>query len=344
MTTRSALVNHFARVGSGIANRLGEQFFTAHPTDGLELMQTEFRQSWLRELGQLTDLCERQMRMDLSWARVAASQLNPARRWSPAAYSPIAQLRMAIVNDDVTAVMDSLARLRNLTNSVAYDTQTRIESILTEDWEWDFVKTMRAYEPRDENGEKALVLPILGMDLAPYREAIAEAIYLIEAVAPAIHTEYAELVSRIKLFQGRVLRGETNTRVYGAVFLRLPPPAYRQVVYWIEHLVHEIAHLRLELLRVHDPLVTNDLVPRYEAPFRRDPRPMLGVLHATFVAARMMTVLRALAGAYPNTIYNARLSSIAAKFDVGMVSLRGAGEFTALGRRVVDSLPAVAYG
>jgi hypothetical protein len=344
MQIQTTVVNNFARVGTSVTNRLDERFFSAHSTDGLEVMQAEFRHSWLQELAQLTDLCERQMKMDLSWARDASSQLDPTRRWSPAVYTSIAQLRMGVEKADVTVLMDAFAKLRNLQNSDIFDAHNRIESILTECWEWDFVTTMRAYEPLGKKGEKTLVLPILGMDLSPHRDAISEAVRLIGEVDPRIKDEYDALVLRIKLFQGRVLRGETNTRVYGAVFFRLPPPRYHQVVYWVEHLVHEIAHLRLELLRVHDPLVNNDLIPRYQAPFRRDPRPMLGVYHATFVVARMMSVLRKLADGGHDAIYRNRFDCIQDKFEIGMNSLHEGGDFTRLGQRVVDSLREVAYG
>jgi hypothetical protein len=344
MAMQTTAVNNFARVGSEVSNRLDERFFSAHPTDGLELMQTEFRTSWLQELAQLTDLCEKQMKMNLDWARDVAAKLDPNRKWSPAVYSPIAQLRMGVEKVDVTTIMDAFAELRNLQESSIYDTRNRIESLLTEPWESGFVTTMRAYEPRGKNGETTLVLPILGMDLSPHRESISEAVRLIAEADPGIKSEYDELVTRIKLFQGRVLRGETNTRVYGAVFFRLPPPGYDQIVYWIEHLVHEIAHLRLELLRVHDPLVKNDLVPRFQAPFRRDPRPMLGVYHATFVTARMMSVLRKLFDAGHGPFYKERFDCIRDKFEIGLNSVVEGGDLSPLGQRIVDSFREVAYG
>ena len=343
MQIQSTSVNPFARIGANVSNRLDDRFFTAHPTDGLEGLLLEFRRSWLKELAQLTDLCERQMKIDLSSVR-RASWFDEERAWSPAVYSPIAQLRIGVETADVSAIMDAFAKIRNLQPSEAYDDRMRIESLLTEAWEWDFVPIMRKYEPKGKAGETTLVLPILGMDLEPHRDAIQEALRLIAAVDPTIKSEFDALVTRIKLFQGRVLRGETNTRVYGAVFFRLPPTDYHQVAYWIEHLVHEIAHLRLELLRVHDPLVHNDLSALHRAPFRRDPRPMLGVYHATFVVARMMGVLRKLSHRGDDPIYRERFESMTDKFEVGMASLYEGGDFSALGQRIVDSMREVAHG
>lgn len=340
---QTTAANSFARVGTTISNRLDAALFTAIPTDNLDLLGGEFRKSWLQELRQLVDYCQQKLSLDLRWVENFAAETCAEKTWSPAVFSAIANLRMGVERSDITQIMDALARLRNLDRNTIYDAQMRIESILTEEWEWDFVPTMRAYEPVGKAGETTLVLPILGLDLAPYKSAIAEALKLVEFADPKIKAEFDALVTRIKLFQGRVLRGETNTRVYGAVFLRLPPQDWDQSVYWIEHLVHEIAHLRLELLRVHDPLVENDLTPRFRAPFRRDPRPMLGVLHATFVVARMMRVLSILQKRRPKAIYADRLRSLASKFEIGMTSLSDDGKFTPLGKVVVDSLREVAY-
>ena len=71
---------------------------------------------------------------------------------------------------------------------------------------------------------------------------------------------------------------------------------------------------------------------------------MLGVFHATFVVARMMSVLRRLRDEGANPLYGQRFASIAEKFEIGRASMEEGGEFTRLGQRIVSSLPLVAYG
>jgi HEXXH motif-containing protein len=54
-----------------------------------------------------------------------------------------------------------------------------------------------------------------------------------------------------------------------------------------EALVHEAAHALLFGFGMGKPLVTNKTDELYTSPIRNDPRPMDGVIHATYVLARM---------------------------------------------------------
>jgi HEXXH motif-containing protein len=62
-------------------------------------------------------------------------------------------------------------------------------------------------------------------------------------------------------------------------------------------LAHEAAHSLLFGLAVGGQLTENDAAERYSSPLRRDPRPMEGVAHATYVTARMAYALEAMIGA-----------------------------------------------
>jgi HEXXH motif-containing protein len=54
-----------------------------------------------------------------------------------------------------------------------------------------------------------------------------------------------------------------------------------------EALSHECAHCLLHAFTWAEPLVENEPSERYPSPLRRDARPMEGVVHATYVLARM---------------------------------------------------------
>ena len=55
----------------------------------------------------------------------------------------------------------------------------------------------------------------------------------------------------------------------------------------VQALAHECAHSLLFGLSTDGPLVQNDEGERFASPLRSDPRPIDGILHATFVTARM---------------------------------------------------------
>jgi HEXXH motif-containing protein len=149
--------------------------------------------------------------------------------------------------------------------------------------------------------------------------------------------------TRIKIFDGRGLRGETCNIVFGSIWLRIPEPHEHPVAYWIEHLVHEISHLQLIALGIHDKLVLNSDVERFPAPIREDPRPMFGVLHATFVLARMVRIFRRLARVELHPTYGECLEKFSAQFDKGL-SVVGStqAKLTPAAYRIRDSLPVCA--
>src|SRR5260221_14334319 len=89
----------------------------------------------------------------------------------------------------------------------------------------------------------------------------------------------------IKLFCGKVVQGYTDTRVLGAIFLRLPSKNINPLGYFIEHVVHEAFHIYLNCLMASDPIILNSREKCFMSPLRVDPRSMIGVFHATYVSA-----------------------------------------------------------
>lgn len=63
------------------------------------------------------------------------------------------------------------------------------------------------------------------------------------------------------------------------------------IVYYLELLIHETAHLRLFLENIIDPLILNSPDELYSAPFRHDARPMIGIFHGFFVLFRIIVVM-----------------------------------------------------
>ncbi|MEO1563679.1 MAG: HEXXH motif-containing putative peptide modification protein [Pseudomonadota bacterium] len=71
----------------------------------------------------------------------------------------------------------------------------------------------------------------------------------------------------------------------GLLFLNVNQPSERLDM--IEVLAHESAHSLLFGFCIDEPFTKNDPNATYQSPLRRDPRPMEGIYHATFVSARM---------------------------------------------------------
>jgi HEXXH motif-containing protein len=100
-----------------------------------------------------------------------------------------------------------------------------------------------------------------------------------------------------------------------------------------EVLAHESGHAILFGMSLGEQLVKNEATARYASPLRSDPRPMDGVVHATYVLARMYyTMTRLLASKLltdeERTLATARREQHGQGFEDGLVSLDANAEWT----------------
>jgi HEXXH motif-containing protein len=137
--------------------------------------------------------------------------------------------------------------------------------------------------------------PNLGLELSALSRAkfasdskrVTEALALLIKAAPELTDELHALVREIILADsvGRTSFGASSFQLWGALLLKLKADATRIEI--AESLAHEGAHALLFGFGMGRPLVENHEHERYTSPLRGDPRPMDGVVHATYVVARM---------------------------------------------------------
>lgn len=286
--------------------------------------------------------CEDVLKLQVGDLKMAVEGWSESQRWSPERYLRAVELEGAMRKGEVTQILDELQTIRRYVDRpFAADEPPLISTILTEEWEPSYIAGMRLYAQKNIRGEATLVRPIVDIAaMARHRPNIQEALDLIKAHDPDQFHEIQELVTRIKIFDGRVLRGESSTKTFGAMWLRVPPAEDDQVGYWVEHIVHEVSHIRLFAENFFDQLVLN---PRdeckFEAPIRDDLRPMYGVFHAAFVLARMFRVFRRMSLAGLDARFRDRLQLIRLQFDRGLKTLAHPdARFTPLGAAIRDEL------
>lgn len=142
--------------------------------------------------------------------------------------------------------------------------------------------------------------------------------------------------------------GASTFMLWGTVFLNVDAFPTRVAV--AAGLVHEGAHQLLFGLSCREPLVNNALSERRASPLRRDPRPVIGIYHATFVCARMCYAFEAmlrpgLGLTDPERLYVERgLGEVRACFAEGRATLAAFGDLTGLGRGLLDEAAAAVDG
>jgi hypothetical protein len=181
-----------------------------------------------------------------------------------------------------------------------------------------------------------------------FKATVPAALQLLSAVAPAWRAELESLLGRIYGAMptgaaGQGFAGASSRLVWGAVFVNIARNNAR--VPMLVTLCHEASHQLLFGLSLHAPLTLNPPEQRFVSPLRNDPRPMDGVYHATFVAARLSllyALLRDHAGLTPpeRALAASRVPDMRRRFEQGRAVVDAQGELSPLGRQLLDAASA----
>jgi len=119
---------------------------------------------------------------------------------------------------------------------------------------------------------------------------IIDSLKFLEKYSPDIYNEIDTYIDTIYLTQEgennqRFMRSGTNFYMWGMMFIYVHNT--HTLPYYMEILTHECAHTALNLLNSQDEIVINEEDELFDAPFRKDARPMIGIFHAYFVLSRI---------------------------------------------------------
>jgi len=177
---------------------------------------------------------------------------------------------------------------------------------------------------------------------------VADSMKVIEQGDAELSTELAGLVTQIvgaSPFRGpgaRPFGSASSLMLWGLLLINAE--RYDTVLEMIQGIVHESAHLLLFAHSIDEPLVTNAIDERFTSPLRRDPRPMDGVFHATFVTARLHCVNKRLregferleAPPFSRDELDQKLHLYRDLYFGGLETVQKHGKVTATGGRIIQ--------
>lgn len=143
----------------------------------------------------------------------------------------------------------------------------------------------------DDDPDSPLDVTRLPQDELAESEAVARAAFrLLDEAAPELGGEVRCLIREMLLAKAAPgsssdFHGASAYLLWGGLMIN--GPYHRSRVAMAEALAHETGHSLLFGLNFGVPLTENDRAQRYSSPLREDPRPMEGIVHATYVCARM---------------------------------------------------------
>lgn len=134
--------------------------------------------------------------------------------------------------------------------------------------------------------------------LGEFGAKLGRSLGLIHAADPELHRRISDDVRYYALIEGeeREHRSFSLSTLKGVVFLSDSP----WVTVLAEAIVHEHAHGELYTLAELDPLVRVDVQRLFYSPWRKDPRPLIGLFHALYVFENVACFLDRLASRFKN--------------------------------------------
>jgi len=177
------------------------------------------------------------------------------------------------------------------------------------------------------------------------RAQIKGAFALMEAGDPALAAEIRSLLREIILAAGSddknamTFDGASSFMLWGAIMIN----ANRNdgELEMVQMLAHESAHNLLFGLSADGELVENSAEELFSSPLRKDPRPMDGIYHATFVTARMHRSIKTLvdSGTLSPSFREKALKDLEINtrlFKQGFETVREHGRLSPLGNEVMQ--------
>jgi hypothetical protein len=189
------------------------------------------------------------------------------------------------------------------------------------------------------------VRPVAAEHFELCRDRMDDAFALLRAGFPAMAEEIEALLSEIVVAAapdepGAIgFNAASSYMLWGAMLFNALAPLSRLDI--TQSLAHESGHSLLFGLCTDGPLVENPDDEFFSSPLRADPRPMDGVVHATYIIARMHLAVQRLLDAgvlEPDEEEAARkdLELHVRNFAIGDRTVREGGRLTEIGQRIME--------
>jgi hypothetical protein len=235
----------------------------------------------------LIDECSSKLNLNSDNVSLALNAISIIDRLTPEIHFEHHMLQSSMRAQNIAEATLRLSGL--LISIINYSTPNNwisVSAIGNSDWE-KFVIPEAIKLAEECSGNKAIIKLPNKKDFSKGKDCVSAALCKIARYDSNMFDEIHENVRMIKLFSGQVTMGFTDMRILGAMLIRLPRNTVDSVLYFYEHIIHEASHIHLNCLMASDPLILNDRNELFNSPLRNDPRPMIGVFHATFVSARI---------------------------------------------------------
>lgn len=300
-----------------------------------------------RSIEYLVEQCQGRVDFDPAAAGDLVRRLDGGARLPPVGFARYYELVFSLLANELD---EAATRWRNLV--ATGDASPGLRVVPLEDPSESELGALYTRLMSGDGSDGASILPPPPDVMQDFERRFRDGLDLMKRADGALAEEFLAIIREVVCVVGNPSRktqldGSSHYQLWGALFINAEfhdtPEAMMEV------LAHESGHSLLFGFCTHEPLVYNDDEPRYASPLRRDPRPMDGIYHATFVSARMhLAMERLLASglveASRRPTVREAMHADAKNFRDGDAVVRASADLSPLGRALIDNARAYLDG
>lgn len=233
----------------------------------------------------LCDVCNGSIDFDAEAIARLVDSLKAGDCYSPILFRDYYVLADALFSDDAPAAATQFERLSHYT-----PTPHRLGVEILSDPDQDEKSAIYQAMMTGGSGADIAILPPKAEVGEQFVDRFHRGMRLMDEALPELAGEVRAIIREVICVAGDPQKkmqfdGGSHFQLWGALLLNADFHPTEQAI--VEVVAHESAHSLLFGFCTDEPLVYNDDDDLYPSPLRRDPRPMDGIYHATFVSARM---------------------------------------------------------
>lgn len=182
--------------------------------------------------------------------------------------------------------------------------------------------------------------PLSASEFKAMEAALQKGLSLYKEAFPDFYEEFEQLIGEVLLLKAKGLYQGSSTDLYGMIYKSFFHQ-WEKVTDVFEFFVHEQSHHYLFIVNKADPLLLNPLDIHF-SPIRKEKRPLMGIYHANFILSRVCYVLdKALVNDVIPIEERSYCIEFLEKYEEcfceGLKTLETYGQFTSLGREILES-------
>ena len=154
---------------------------------------------------------------------------------------------------------------------------------------------------------------------------ILEGLQLIKDSWPEMYEEVNFYIKQIVILDPPMYSSFSDINCHGCTFFI---NNNNSPVWWAENIVHECSHMKLNTILASETHLNNPYTYTDKVPWRQDSRPLIGVLHGTYVYSRMYLLLKKIYSYQSNDYILNRMNEVYNELKIGIKLLEDKGDFT----------------